>query len=161
LRKEETMALTRWEDLRSWEPFRELEEMSKRFDRIVRRTLARAEGDREAMRVTEWAPSVDIAETEQTYEIRADLPGVRKEDVHVSVEQDVLTLQGERHHEHKEEGKRFHRVESMHGSFMRRFTLPNDADGSKISAQYEDGILTVTIPKTEAKPAKSTEIQVQ
>jgi HSP20 family protein len=155
------MALTRWEDVRSWEPFREMEEMSKRVDRLLRRSLLRSDGDRETLRVTEWAPTVDIAETDDSYEIRADLPGVKKEHVHVTVEQEVLTLQGERHQKKEEEGKRFHRVESMHGSFMRRFTLPSDADAGKIAAQFEDGILSVKIPKTEEKPAKATEIQVQ
>jgi HSP20 family protein len=102
-----------------------------------------------------WAPSVDISEDQNNYFVNAELPGVKKEDVNVYVENERLFIEGERKHESEEgsDGKDYHRVERFYGKFQRSFRLPKAVDPNKIEANFEDGILKVAIPKTEeAKP---------
>ena len=137
-----------------WDPFRELEEMSDRLNRVFARTgSARAADDTGAFLTFDWAPSVDIAETAEAFEIKAELPDVKKDDVKVTVEDGQLRISGERKQEKDEKGKKFHRVERSYGSFMRSFSLPENVDDSKLSAEYKDGVLNVRLPKTEkAKP---------
>ena len=108
-----------------------------------------------------WAPAVDIYETkDREYVIKADLPEVKKEDVKLTVQDDVMSISGERKYEKEEKGKKYHRVERAYGSFMRSFTLPEDADGSKVSAEYKDGVLKVRLPKSEKAKPKSIEVKV-
>ena len=142
-----------------WDPFRELEDMSERLNRVFSRPSVRSTG-KENLTVADWMPTVDISETEGEYLIKAELPEVRKEDVKVTVENGVLTLQGERRQEKEEKGKRYHRVERAYGSFMRSFTLPEDADGSKINAEYKEGVLTIHLPKSEKAKPKAIEVKV-
>jgi HSP20 family protein len=100
-----------------------------------------------------WEPSVDVREDADSILLRADLPGVRPEDVKLTWENGVLTLSGERHAEKTDKASTFHRVERVHGTFERRFSLPKEADGAAAEASYENGVLTVVIPKrAEAKP---------
>lgn len=154
-------ALTRWEPLTRWNPLKELEEMEKRLAVMFGRSPLRKEGEREeAMTVAEWAPLVDISEDEKEYLIKAELPEIKKEDIKVTVHDDVMTISGERKYEKEEKGKKYHRVERAYGNFTRSFTLPEDADGSKISAECKDGILRVRLPKTEKAKAKAVEIKV-
>jgi HSP20 family protein len=157
------MALVRHSgsSLGTWDPFRELEEMSNRLNQIFRTgaTGALSEG-REALAGIDWAPSVDISETDKAYVVRADLPGVKKEDLKVTVENGILTLQGERKQRSEEKGEKFHRVETSYGSFMRRFTLPDDVAEDKVDAQMKEGCLEVTVPKTEEKKPKSHSVQI-
>ncbi len=102
-----------------------------------------------------WAPATDIRETEDTYEVTAELPGLKKDDVHVTLENNVLTLSGERKLKDEEETKDHHRVERRYGAFFRSFTLPNKVDTDKVEATFEDGVLQLTIPKTEeVKPRR-------
>lgn len=144
----------------SWNPFRELEQLSERFNRIIGMTTpARAE-EREALALTDWAPACNISETDTEYRIRAELPDVKKEDIHVTLESGVLTIQGERRQDREESGLRFHRRELMYGTFLRRFTVPDDADESKVEATFKDGMLDVVIGKTESRQSKSREISV-
>ncbi|TAJ35162.1 MAG: Hsp20/alpha crystallin family protein, partial [Nitrospirae bacterium] len=114
----------------------------------------------EAMTVAEWAPLVDIVEDEKEYLIKAELPEVKKEDVKVTVQDDVLTITGERKYEKEEKGKKYHRVERAYGSFERSFTLPEDADGAKVNAEFKDGILKVHVAKSEKAKPKSIEVKV-
>ena len=107
---------------------------------------------------TSWVPTVDISETENGYEIRAELPGVSEKDVNVSVTDNVLTVKGEKRQEEKTEGKDYHRVERRYGSFQRRFTLPRNVETDTIKAGFKDGVLTLGIPKPEA--VKPTEIPI-
>ena len=92
--------------------------------------------------------------------VKADLPEVKKEDVKLTVQDDVMSISGERKYEKEEKGKKYHRVERAYGSFMRSFTLPEDADGSKVSAEYKDGVLKVRLPKSEKAKPKSIEVKV-
>ena len=107
---------------------------------------------------TSWIPTVDISETENGYEIRAELPGVSEDDVNVSVTDNVLTVKGEKRQEAETEGKNYRRVERRYGSFQRRFTLPSEVETDDIKAEFNGGVLTLSIPKPEA--VKPTEIPV-
>ena len=110
---------------------------------------------------TDWAPSVDISETEGEYLIRASLPGVRKEDAKVMVEDGMLTLSGERQHQQEQKDEKFHKVESFYGSFSRSFSLPDSVNESAIRADSKDGVLTVHVPKIKVEARKPTSIKVQ
>jgi len=102
----------------------------------------------------EWAPTSDISETDKEYLIRVGLPGVKKEDIKVSVSDGSITVEGERKQQKEEKGEKFHRVESFYGSFARRFSLPDNIREESVTSDYKDGVLSVRIPKTEAQKPK-------
>ena len=145
-----------------WDPFRELEDMSDRLNRMFNRpALPRTNGNsKETMVVADWIPSVDVSETEGEYQIKAEIPDVKKEDVKVTVEDGVLTIQGERKHEKEEKGKKYHRVERSYGSFVRSFTLPDLVDEEKVKAEFKDGVLNLQLPKSEKAKPKAIEVAV-
>jgi len=103
---------------------------------------------------------VDIVEDENEYLIKAELPEVKKDDVKVTVQDDVLTISGERMFEKEEKGRKYHRMERAYGSFARSFTLPEDADGVKVAAEFKDGVLKVHLPKSEQAKPKSIEVKI-
>ena len=105
-----------------------------------------------------WTPSVDISETEENFEVRAELPGITKDDLHVSVKDNLLTLSGEKRQEEADDTENYRRVERRYGSFQRKFTLPREVKTDDIKAEYNDGVLTLSIPKPET--AKPTEIPI-
>jgi HSP20 family protein len=147
--------------LTRWDPFKELEEMQNRLSAMFGRLPIHKDGDKEeSLTVAEWRPLVDIVEDEKEYLIKAELPEVKKEDAKVTVQDDVLTIAGERKYEKEEKGKKYHRVERAYGSFERSFTLPEDADASKITAEFKDGVLKVHLPKSEKVKPKSIEVKV-
>ena len=153
--------LTRWEPtMTRWNPFKELEDMEKRFSSYFGRPGISTESGKEAMTVAEWSPRVDITEDDKEYVIKADLPEVKKEDIKLTVQDNVMSISGERKYEKEEKGKKYHRVERAYGSLMRSFTLPEDADGSKVNAEYKDGVLNVRLPKSEKAKPKSIEVKV-
>jgi HSP20 family protein len=136
-------------------------EMEAMFDRYTRAVGQPRAGSQEVIATGDWAPRVDIAETDKAFEIKVEIPEVNKEDVKVTVHNGVLTVQGERKLEKEEKGKKFHRVERFYGSFTRSFTLPDNVDETKISASFKDGVLNLQIQKIkEAKP-KSIEVKVE
>lgn len=141
----------------TWDPFAEFDSLADRFTRWA--GLARGNGEREAMALADWAPSVNISETETSYRVRAELPAVKKEDVRVTLENNLLTIQGNRREEKEEKGVKYHRKELVEGHFMRQFTMPDDADDASVDAKFKDGILDVTIGRSKAK-AKTREIAV-
>ena len=110
--------------------------------------------------MAQWSPLVDITEDEKEYLIKAELPDMKKEDVRLTVENDVLTISGERKFEKEEKGKKYHRIERAYGSFVRSFSLPEDADGSKVTADFKDGMLHVHLPKSVKAKPKAIEIKV-
>jgi HSP20 family protein len=156
------MNLTRRNQQNVWDPFRDFQELTDRLNRYFEPRYAPAHNDtrEQALTVFDWAPAVNISETDKAYVVRADLPDVKKEDVKVRHDEGVLTLEGERRQEKRAEGEKFHRVESSFGKFLRRFTLPEDAQLESIEASFKDGALTVTIPKAAPKAPKAREIQV-
>ena len=122
-------SLTRWERVMTrWNPFKDLEDMEKRLSTYLGRPAVRTEAGKEAMPVAEWSPLVDITEDDKEYLIKADLPEVKKEDVKLTVQDDGMSISGERKYEKEEKGKKCHRVERAYGSFLRSFTLPEDTD---------------------------------
>jgi HSP20 family protein len=107
----------------------------------------------------DWLPAVDIKEEEGRYLLHADIPGVEPEDIEVSMENGVLTIKGERKHETSEEKEGYTRIERSHGSFYRRFALPDNVDSARIAATGKDGVLEVSIPKTEAVKPRRIEVK--
>lgn len=147
--------------LTRWDPFREMEDLQKRLTSIFGLAPARAaNGKEENMTVAQWLPLVDITEDDNQYLIKAELPEVRKEDVKVTVENGVLTISGERKFEKEEKEKRYHRIERAYGSFTRSFSVPDDADDAKVSADFKDGVLTVRLTKSEKARPKAIEVKV-
>jgi len=141
-----------------WNPYRELDELQNRLGRVFGDMPARAR-DEESL-FADWAPALDIQETEKEYTVKVDLPEVKKEDIKVELLDGALTIQGERRQEKEEKGKKFHRVERQYGQFVRRFALPGEVEVAKIEAQFKDGVLTVTLPKTAAATSKPVEVKV-
>jgi HSP20 family protein len=139
--------------LNAWNPFREMDELLNRY-----RGSARSS---EVAAVTDWSPSVDISETDKEYVVKADLAGVKKEDVKVDVQNGVLTLSGERKFEQEEKDQKHHRVERAYGSFTRSFTLPDNVLQDKISADSKDGVINVHLPKTDITKSSAKKIAVQ
>lgn len=148
------MALVRWD------PFRELEEVSDRLNRMFARPATRATNGKETMIVADWTPSVDISETDGEYQIKAEIPDVKKEDVKVTLEDGVLTIQGERKHEKEEKGKKYHRIERSYGSFVRTFSLPDVIDEEKVKAEFKEGVLNLSLPKSEKAKPKAIDVKV-
>ncbi len=143
-----------------WDPFRELEEMSNRLHRMYNRPAPPQTNGKEAIVVADWAPSVDVSETDGEYQIKAEIPDVKKEDVKVTLEDGVLTIQGERKFEKEEKGKKYHRVERSYGSFVRSFTLPDLVDEANVKAEFKDGVLNLKLPKSEKVKPKAIEVTV-
>jgi HSP20 family protein len=143
-----------------WDRFRELEDMSDRLNRMFsRQALPQASG-KETMVVADWVPSVDVSETDGEYQIKAEIPDVKKEDVRVTLEDGVLTIQGERKQEKEEKGRKYHRVERSYGSFVRSFTLPDLVDEEKVKAEFKDGVLNLQLPKSQKAKPKAIEVKV-
>jgi HSP20 family protein len=143
-----------------WDPFRELEDMSTRLGRFFNQPRLRRAIDDDGSFFADWAPAVDVQETDKEYIVKADLPDVQKEDVKVGIEDGVLTLEGERKQEKEEKGKKFHRVERVYGKFVRRLALPMEVDAQKVAAEFKDGVLNVRMPKTEAAKPRAIDVKV-
>jgi len=144
-----------------WDPFADMDTMFNRmlsghFARWPRLALGADEN-----RKLEWSPSTDISETDKDYVIRAELPAVKKEDVHVTFEDGMITIKGERKQQKEEKNEKYHRVESFYGAFERTFSLPENVNSDAIRCESKDGILTVHIPKTENLKQKAKQISVQ
>lgn len=144
-------------NIRTWTPFRDMEGLFDRYHRLG--TERDGEGGL-VMKDFDWRPSADISETDEQYIIKATLPEVEKEDVHIAVDDGMLTISGERHYKSEEESEKQHRVESMYGKFSRSFTLPADVDQARIKAESKNGIVKVQIPKVVKDKPKTIEISV-
>ena len=153
------MNLAKWEPFK-WDPFKELEDMTQRLNRLFSGPLARSEQSREPLTMADWAPSVDITESDDAYTIKAEIPEVKKEDVKVTMEDGRLTIQGERKQEKEEKGKRYHRVERAYGSFLRSFDMPDNVEEGKVKADFKDGMLMLTLPKSEKAKPKAVEVKI-
>ncbi len=147
-------------NLVKWDPFLELEDVSKHLNRIFGRTPARIEPDRELLTMADWTPSVDISETDTAYMIKGEIPGVDRENVKVTIEDGMVTISGERKQEKEEKDKKFHRIERSYGSFMRSFRLPDNVDESAVKAEFKDGMINVTLPKSGKTKAKLINVAV-
>jgi HSP20 family protein len=114
----------------------------------------------ETLPLTTWTPLCDIYETEREIVLKMELPEVKKEDVRVTLENNVLTMRGERKFEERAEGENYHRVERQYGEFMRSFSLPTTVDPEGIKATYKDGVLAMTLPKRKDARPKQIEVKV-
>ena len=106
-----------------------------------------------------WAPRTDLSETDDAFRIRLDVPGMTKEDITINLQNNTLTVSGERSSERQEEGEEYVRVERAFGNFHRTFTLPDAVDPDSVEAAYDDGVLTINVPKTETSTRRQIEIQ--
>jgi len=129
-----------------WDPFADLNRIQREFEKSYFGPRARP---------ADFAPPVDVYEDADSLFLRAELSGVKREDIDVSIDSNVLTLKGERKLEREEEGRRYHRVERTYGSFVRQFQLPSNIDPGSIDANFSDGVLTIRLhKKEELKPRK-------
>ena len=139
--------------LTTWDPFRDFDELLNRYSPFYRAGLLRKAG--ESDKDFEWSPAADISETDTEYVVKADLPGVDKKDVHITLENGQLRIAGERKMEKEAKGESQVRIERFHGTFARTFSLPDDADTVGIKADSSNGSLTVRIPRKKgARPAR-------
>jgi len=138
-----------------------MDQLQKRLTSIFGLGMPRVtDGKEETMTVSQWMPLVDITENDKEYLIKVELPEVKKDDVKVTVENGVLTISGERKFEREDKDKKYHRIERSYGSFTRSFSVPDDAEDSKVSAEFKDGVLTVHLAKSEKARPKSIEVKV-
>ena len=137
-----------------WEPFRELSSLQSDMNRLFNAAFDAPA----AARSPRWAPAMDLLETGEQFVLRADLPGLDESDVKIELEDNVLTVSGERRSEHDGEGEGFHRVERSFGSFSRSLTLPRGVDPEAVTAAFDRGVLEVRIPKPEQRKPRRIEI---
>ncbi len=144
-----------------WDPFREMEQLLDRYGRTRKQLPETGETGAVSIASADWQPLVDISETENEYCLHTEIPGVDKKDVKVSVKNDILTVQGSRDVKTEKKDKKFHRVERYYGNFLRSFSLPDNADAEKISADFNNGMLNVSIPKLPVQKPRGIEIKVK
>ncbi|MDX1801079.1 MAG: Hsp20/alpha crystallin family protein [Marinobacter sp.] len=145
-----------------WNPVSEFEDLLDRYNRYF--GVARSNGEREnkdLFRRSDWAPVVDIRETSEAFEIDAELPGLSRDDVKVTVHDGVLTIEGERRNVKDTGDHTQHRVERVYGTFLRRFTLPDNVDENTIQARFQDGVLHLTLNKAEPAKPRAIEVNVE
>jgi HSP20 family protein len=145
--------------MRALMPWTGMTSLRKEMDRIFDRFLEPAWSELELPAMGEWAPSVDVSETKDAIIVKAELPGVEQKDIGVTLQDDVLTIKGEKQAEKEEKDKRYHRTERSYGAFYRSMRLPASVDASKVTAAFKDGVVTIALPK--APEAKGTTIPVK
>jgi HSP20 family protein len=154
------MAIERWRPrwhIAPWRPFPELEEMERRFDEIFGRTFLPRVWGRLPVEERGWAPAIEMFEKEDKFVVKAELPGMKENDLDVSVVGDNLTIKGERKAESEVKEEDYYCCERSYGSFFRSVVLPSNVDAGKIEASFEDGVLEINLPKAaEVKPKKIT-----
>ncbi len=154
------MSLIRWNPTRDLatfpsDIFNMQREMNKMFDSFSRGV------DEPTLLNGNWMPAVDVAEEDNEYVVKIELPGVNKDDVKITLESNILTIRGEKKAEKETKEKNYHRMERSYGSFQRSFTLPTTVKNDKIDAEYRDGILSITLPKAEEAKPKHIEVKVK
>jgi len=140
--------------LTTWDPFSEMEAVLNRY-----RPQA-SKANTEAMKQADWYPIVDVSESDEGFHLHAELPGVKKEDMAISVHENVLTLSGKRENKHEESNNKVHRVERSYGSFVRSFTLPDNVDTENVKAGFEEGVLNIDIPKSSEEKPKRIQVDI-
>lgn len=159
------MTLIRWKPIRHISPWHSVDRVAGEFfntHREIDRLFERMKGDVvDDGQTSTWLPAVDIAEKEHAYEVKVDLPGIRKEDVKITLQNDVLTIRGEKKQEAETNEHNYRRVERSFGMFQRSFTLPSSVENEKIDAICNDGVLTILLPKNEKSKPKEIEVKVK
>ena len=137
-----------------WEPFRDVVSLSERMNRFFENSVVSREGNGDSV-ASSWSPSVDIYENEDEIALNAEIPGIDEKDIEIKIEDNILSLKGERKWEDEKKEENYHRIERSYGSFFRSFRIPNNIDQEKIRAEHEDGVLKIHLPKKhESKPRK-------
>jgi len=146
-----------------WQPINRPATWNTGLDRLFNEFMGRSlrQMEEETSASGSWSPAVNILESEESIVITADLPGLKAEDVEVTVDNGVLTVKGERSFEEAQEGATYHRVERWYGSFERSFTIPNSVDPSKIEARFVNGEMTVNLPKRDESKPRSVKVKVE
>src|SRR5947209_4803802 len=135
-----------------WDPFREFSTLQDRMNRLFQDSFAQP-GREESLTTSQFAPAVDVYEDEHNITLKIEVPGVEEKDIDIRVENNTLTVHGERKFENEEKEENYRRIERQYGSFTRTFTLPNTVDAEHVKAHYDKGILNIQLPKkAEAKP---------
>ena len=163
------MALMRWTprgiDLRRWEPLREMESMTEEMDRLFGQISERmgVSGLRQKPFSGErmWTPSIDMIDKKDEILVKAEVPGMDKKDIHVSVSGDILTIKGEKKTEQEVKEENYYRCETSYGSFLRTIPLPVAVESDHIKAQYKNGILELHLPKSKEVKEKTKEIAIE
>jgi len=143
-------------DLVRWNPWRDMMDLQKRINNIFEETFVSRTGEKSNL--FNWNPAVDVYEEGDNLVIKAELPGVNKDDIEIDVKETVLTLKGERSAQNEVKEDKYYRRERSYGKFMRSFTLPAHVDPEKITADFKDGILNITITKPEKEKVKKVSI---
>ena len=149
--------LTRYTPFRS--PFADMAVLQNRLNSIFSE-FARPEGEQESLAMGSFIPPVDVYEDAHQVVLKLEVPGIKQEDLDVRVENQTLTVKGERKFEKDEKEENFHRIERRYGSFQRTFTLPQTVDAAAPKANYEHGVLTITLPKKEAAKPKQVKVEI-
>ncbi len=144
-------------DLIRWSPVDDLFDIQDNINKVFGNYLSARGGQ---AKVIGWMPPVDITESENEFLIKADIPGMKKEDIKISLDDNTLTISGERKEEKEEKGKNFVKKEKAFGSFMRSFSLPHSVDAKGIKASYKEGVLSVNVPKSEESKPREIKIDI-
>lgn len=150
------MAIVRW-----WDPVRDLSSIQEKMNQLFEDTFSRTRGRDEALGKGMWTPAVDIFETEEAVVVKAEIPGVERDQIAVEIKDGILTLHGERKFEKEVKEENYHRIERAYGTFHRSFSLPSSVDEEKISAKFKEGVLEVTLPKKERAKPKQIKVDVR
>ena len=143
-----------------WDPLRDLLSIQDRMNRLFEQTLSRSRVE-EGIAASTWSPAVDIYETPDTIVMKAELPGLSREDIEIHVRDNTLTLKGERRFAKDVQQENYLRIERVYGAFQRNFTLPATIQQDKIRAVFRDGVLELTLPKAEAAKPKKIAIEAR
>jgi HSP20 family protein len=143
-----------------WEPSREIPMLRHHMDRLFNEMLGRNGSNEEGLATGAWIPQVDVFETPDSIVLKADLPGVTKDDVEISIQNSTLTLKGERKMEQESKDKQVYRLERSYGTFSRSFTLPPIVDTERANADFANGVLTLTLPRREESKPKQIKVKV-
>lgn len=147
-------------ELTKWEPIPEIVSLQDEMNRLFLDFFGRTPG-RRMMSDGLWAPIMDIEETKDDIIVKAEIPGMTKDDVKIQITGDMLTISGERKREEENKDKTYHRIERSYGQFQRMITLPSDVQSAKAKASYENGVLTIRLPKSEEVKPKEISIEVK
>jgi HSP20 family protein len=150
--KEDVMSIIRWD------PFQQMNRLQDRVNRLFNESVYRPSEENDFYGI--WSPPVDIYETDNELVLKAELPGIKPENVDIRIENNTLSLKGERKFEEESKKDNFHRMERSYGTFIRSFTLPRTVEQDKVVAEYKDGVLSVTLPKKEETKIKQISIKV-
>ena len=156
------MSIIRWNPVRDLSTFpTDMLSMRDDFNRLIDGFFRGEPSDTTAPFTSAWIPAVDIAEHENDFVVRMELPGVAKEDVNITILEDILTVKGEKKQDRESKGSNYHRVERSYGSFQRSFTLPTAVKADRIDATFANGVLSITLPKAEESKPKQIDVKVK